>query len=112
MDAKTLEALKASIAKWEKNAKAKTSADYSTHWSDCPLCLMFNGDDIRATDDRCIGCPVYEKSGAKWCEETPFYEAVRAKDNWHVRSKFDTDKAREAARAEVTFLKSLLPTEG
>ena len=41
MDAKTLEALKASIAKWERNAEAKTPAEYKITSDDCPLCKLF-----------------------------------------------------------------------
>jgi hypothetical protein len=84
MDAKTLEALKASIAKWERSAEAKTPAGYKTGQKDCPLCVLFFWKD-----------------------------AWKAYANWDLfpKSSKRRDRAHAAARDEVTFLKSLLPEE-
>jgi|SRR5690606_28026025 len=98
MDAKTLEALKASIRKWEKNAEVKTPDDYLIDSSDCPLCDLFFHKD-------CDGCPVYSRTGQEMCNGTPYREAFKAWVQWGRAPEV----AHEAARKEVAFLKSLLP---
>jgi hypothetical protein len=108
MDAKTLEALKASIAKWERNAEAETPAQYLTSGSDCPLCEMF----VRymRSEGVCTGCPVFGATSQKGCFGTPFHAADDARYAW-VYNEGTKEAAHEAARAEVDFLKSLLPAE-
>jgi hypothetical protein len=106
MDAKTLEALNASIAKWERNAEAKSPEDAKLGSEYCPLCHLFaNGSE----KSPCEGCPVKLKTGLGGCEETPYWAADWAHDDW-----LDGDATAEdfhaAARKEVDFLKSLLPT--
>lgn len=105
MDAKTLEALKASIAKWERNAEAKTPAEFKIGEADCPLCELF------IYPDRCEGCPVFEKTGERFCKGTPYINAHSAAYEWRIGSKAAADRAHAAARDEVAFLKSLLPEE-
>ena len=114
MDEKTLEALKASIAKWQENITASIPrVTFKVAPQDCALCnLFFFTDDFY---DRCLGCPIQQKTGKKVCKGTPYTEAAKAVENWDSRVG---DKARDrwrekaqlAARAEVDFLKSLLPT--
>jgi hypothetical protein len=105
MEAKTLEALKASIAKWEKNAVAKTAKEYRIGWENCPLCLLF-------IDDHCAGCPI-EKVGSKGCLGTPYDEAEEIHEMWLKKSGSIAlaKSATAIAIDEVAFLKSLLPSE-
>lgn len=103
MDAQTLEALKASIAKWERNAEAKTPAEYLTSYRDCPLCELFIRSD-------CDGCPVFERARARECLGTPYRNAASAWFDWSSGKK-EADRAHAAARDEVAFLKSLLPVQ-
>jgi len=103
MNAQTLEALKASIAKWERNAEAKTPAEYRTGESDCPLCALF------IYPDRCEGCPVFEKTGERFCKGTPYIDASSARTWWGFGDGIAADRAHAAARDEVAFLKSLQP---
>jgi hypothetical protein len=107
MDAKTLEALKASIAKWERNAEAKTPAEYRTQDIDCPLCGLF------IFPGSCLNCPVYERTGQQFCRGTPYRSAAAARYDWGAHPHVDKcrDTAHAAARDEVAFLKSLLPEE-
>jgi hypothetical protein len=105
MDAKTLEALKASIAKWERNAEAADVFEFKISEKDCPLCAMF-----KIWPDECDGCPVFEKTGAKFCRETPYISAATARRDWRYGDG-PADRAHAAARDEVAFLKSLLPEE-
>lgn len=103
MNAQTLEALKASIAKWERNAEAERPDEYLTSDVDCPLCVLFIRSD-------CDGCPVFERAGERECRGTPYRTAVSARFNWN-RDQNGAARARAAARDEVAFLKSLLPVQ-
>ena len=96
MNAKTLKALKGSIAKWERIV-AGTGACHGV--DNCPLCELF-------WDRGCRGCPVVQKSGYRLCIGTPFEGVGRhLSDEGFAR----TTSAKKAARAELAFLKSLLP---
>lgn len=107
MTPETLEALKASIAKWERNAVAETPAQYLSSADECPLCDLF----FWQADD-CAGCPVRAKTGRIFCSGTPYGEANDANYKWRVDGGQHLQaKAHEAALAEVAFLKSLLPPE-
>jgi hypothetical protein len=103
MDAKTLKALKASIAKWKRNAKATDPWKYKIGAKDCALCGLF-------LDDDCSGCPVRAKTGKPFCFDSPYVDASRALV-WWQDCDGAPDQALGAAQAEVAFLKSLLPEE-
>lgn len=97
MNAKTLKALKGSIAKWQAIV-AGTGEDHGP--DNCPLCQLFN--DL--PHGGCGGCPVAERTGLDGCAGTP-YQAWD--DLFGVKA--DTPELKKAARAELAFLKSLLP---
>lgn len=104
MNAKTLKALKGSIAKWERNAEAETPDQYLVGGDTCPLCQLF-------TDPFCSGCPVAKATHGIACSNSPYYAAHDAWREWG-RAPFSEDRrdsAHEAANVEVAFLKSLLP---
>ena len=105
MDAKTLTALTQSIEKWERNAVAETPDDFRVYVSDCALCDLFW--------PICNGCPVQARSGRPDCAETPYTEATASRQKWRDDPSNDSRraKAQAAARAEVEFLRSLLPEE-
>ena len=98
MNAETLDALRASIAKWERNAVVEHLADATMGSEDCPLCVLFNPAS-------CEGCPVFEETELDCCESTPYDDACKA------RWLGDIDGFEAAALAEVNFLRSLLPAE-
>lgn len=111
MDARTLKALKASIAKWQRNVAAKIPGEAKTQAQDCPLCKLF-------FDDHCKGCPVAAGTGMGCCGDSPYEPAMDAWYDWRnaVWEERDDEEERrlawaEAAQAEVDFLKSLLPPE-
>lgn len=68
--------LKTQIALWE------SIEHWFENWSDpkfsetggcyCALCDLFVG---RIYIDDCIGCPVFEKTGRQYCENTPWHDA-------------------------------------
>lgn len=112
MDQRTLTALEGSIAKWQAIADG-TGADRGM--KNCPLCLEFAFN--RYMGSMCQGCPVAERSGKKGCLGTP-YEAWR--DEQHLLDGLTqpvdprlwlavTPELVWLARAELDFLKSLLP---
>lgn len=92
MDAKTLEALRGSIRKWERIVEG-TGDDEGP--DNCPLCLLFYGhrDDFRPI---CDGCPVKDASGKKGCSNTPYDD-------------YSYSPTTENAQRELDFLISLLP---
>lgn len=116
MKTKTLEALKASIIKWEKNVEFKKVDDIVTGVQDCPLCALYNNHHIDCKykpEKNCSGCPVKQASGQKYCQDTPYYSVVKTISDYE-----DGDLGDEAlpiikgyCEEEVKFLKSLLPTE-
>ncbi|WP_424967298.1 hypothetical protein [Dinoroseobacter sp. S375] len=101
MDAKTLEALKASIAKWEKNARVRKAENAKLTVIDCPLCDLFHKLG-------CEGCPVAERTGEISCWDTPYEHAYHERGEW-LEDASRGPLFRAAAREEVAFLKSLLP---
>ena len=103
MNPETLEALKASIAKWERNQTVQTAKEVDLGPSYCPLCKLFNTPEMTEIDC-CYGCPVFEKTKKKCCRGTPY-------DDVEV-SRFTSAKdIRSWAVKETEFLKSLLPTK-
>ena len=102
MDKRTLKALKGSIRKWARIA-AGTGVDNGTR--DCPLCALF-------FQQSCEECPVRENTGRWHCRDTPyerwgdlFINGRSLTEIWRATS----EKKRAAARAELKFLRSLLP---
>jgi hypothetical protein len=104
MKPSTLKALKASIKHWEANAAAVEPDAASLSASDCALCMRFY--ELYGV---CNGCPVMERTGKELCRKTPYTRAIGALDAWHAGGT--GTKFRAVARAELDFLKSLLPTK-
>jgi hypothetical protein len=92
MDAKTLKALRGSIAKWQAIVDG-TGEDHGPR--NCPLCKLFY------FDGDCDGCPVRENTGVGSCVRTPYTD--------YVDSTEGSADESNAAQAELAFLQSLLP---
>lgn len=106
MDAKTLEALKGSIRKWESIV---TGTGDDMGWKNCPLCALFNnpsGDHEYV----CGGCPVVTAVGATECKDTPYYEWVDEFSILEIKTA-NTPERQALAQKELDFLRSLLPAE-
>lgn len=109
MEEKTLKALKASIAKWEAKAKAKSINQFGVGAKGCPLCSLFNKPNMN-TQLSCVGCPVFAKTGKLWCAGTPQEDAEGIRNEWLIYGPSEYRHiAHEIARKEVAFLRSLLP---
>ena len=105
MDERTLTALKGSIAKWEAIV-AGTDNDRGA--KNCTLCQAFPD---------CDGCPVAEETGQDDCEgspyeETRYFEARSDANGTYLGRAPVTPEDFAIARAELDFLRSLLPPEG
>lgn len=103
MKQETLAALKDSIAHWERMVANPAGPDRPSA-KQCALCGLFNPSGQPAKNN-CLGCPVYEKTGQKYCEGTPYDDAAFA------RATLDWEELRYHALEELTFLRSLLPHE-
>jgi hypothetical protein len=111
VEAETLAALKASIARWERNVAARTPKGAATNAAHCPLCHLFNNYEESKYGDVCVGCPVRADTGVAYCASTPYVAAVRLLRIWgeYPTDMTRRDDFRNAARCEVGYLKSLLP---
>lgn len=106
MDGTTLNALKQSIEKWERNAVVETPEDLMMGPDSCPLCQLFWRGD-------CVGCPVMDRTGETYCDGSPYDDAEFAAVRWSLAPENESlrGEAHAASRAEVAFLRSLLPQE-
>lgn len=96
MTEKALQALKESIEHWEKNVNDPDNATLGL--KHCSLCVTFFYHKTQV--ERCIGCPVHEKTGKPYCANTPYTVAAELEGR---------DGFVEAAQEELDYLKSLLP---
>ena len=106
MDAKTFEALKGSIEKWEKVASGEGEDQGPAN---CPLCIAFPASN-------CAGCPVAEKACTEGCGGTPYMMWLLHADLDHSQEDVRRVEAGclvcvHLAQAELDFLKSLLPVQ-
>jgi hypothetical protein len=96
MKQETLTALKMSIEHWEDIVKdpENTPSGRGT----CALCQEFNPYEVGFNPlvPPCEGCPVKEKTGKSYCNNTPY-------------SEFQMNRTSAEAQKELDFLKSLLP---
>lgn len=101
MNKKTKQALKKSIDHWTKLSQGKVDAGcVGSKW--CALCELF-----LQGDNWCQGCPIYKKTGKPLCRGTPYSSA----DHNGISYGLDSPQFKRAARKELAFLKTLLPTE-
>ena len=76
---------------------------------DCILCQIY-----RHHEDKCYGCPIYEKTKQHSCRETPFIEWRYHLNHYH---RYETSlrvrcrDCRELAQQEVMFLYDLFLIE-
>jgi len=97
----TKEALDHSIEKWETIVeKLKEGHELiNVHAPSCALCAKFFKYSDDGTTESCSGCPVYKKTGNKYCETTPY-----EKFSGH---RIEHDLKLMYAIQELEFLKEL-----
>lgn len=114
MNKETLLALQGSIKKWEAIV-AGTGWDKGAN--NCPLCQRFpfgrchNEDPFESNSENNEVCPVALKAGRAYCESTPYMDWIATHGGRIPPVKVSTQEQLEAAKIELTFLKSLLPAE-
>lgn len=100
----TLEALDKSIEKWERIADGGSDSIGSNN---CALCKKFCHGKIHI----CQGCPVMEFSGESSCRRTPWVDVYELEFRNPQGSHRRGPAFLDAARRELTFLRSIRPTE-
>jgi hypothetical protein len=121
MEPATRVALEGSIKKW---ADIVAGTGYDGMSGNCPLCQYAHGwwDDENddAELDECHACPVYQRTGATDCGDTPYTDWVnhlRIRHNLRMWFGDDTkrtvqcDECRILAQQELDFLISLREPE-
>ncbi len=96
----TAEALQASVKHWQRLAAGKAGPKETVFSKDCPLCEKFLMR--RRVEKQCVGCPIFERTGAKYCNLSPWVEASEA-----TYAGYNTKVFKAAAGKMVLFLKSL-----
>ena len=99
MKAKTLKALRKSIAHWKRLATGKRHTGEDVGPFHCALCEMF------FHEEDCRGCPVRERTGKSTCQDSPYHDAWEAAE----LTSLDSASFKKKAAIELAFLKSLLP---
>jgi hypothetical protein len=101
----TLEAIDASIKKWKANTKVADLTDARISYKDCPLCHKFHeyyNAKNREAERSCMGCPIYEYSGFRFCQGTPYEQAEVQREDYE-----DLEAFKIAAQREVDFLEKV-----
>ena len=101
MSKKALTALHGSIKHWERLSSGNRDVDEVPDSEFCPLCAIY-------LDDDCTRCPVYLNTRLFYCKGTPYLNALVLSKEY---TALDSDDFKDAAKLELEFLKSLLPTE-
>jgi hypothetical protein len=112
-DERTITALKGSIEKWQAIVNGTGHDDGVVN---CPLCQAFKY--------KCVGCPVFNKTGSRYCSGTPYndwsdydpseeelLELTPEQREAKSLDKVFNAESKRLAQAELDFLKSLLPQE-
>jgi hypothetical protein len=110
MTPETRAALEQSIVHHERMLEDKAYAAESGLGADaCALCREYYAD-------RCRGCPIPGRVGAGYCHRTPYGTLRDANVTWYGAYERGSEdepafwaKRQEAERAEIEFLRSLLP---
>ena len=106
MKPETLAALQESIAHWERLYACEDygcMAAEGWHSNSCKLCDLFLDEK-----PMCYGCPVAKKADTICCYGTPWHDADAAIGMLSIRTT-TKQEAKLAIKAELNFLKSLLP---
>ena len=94
-------ALEGSISHWARLVTGNRVPGEAPDSGWCDLCALFYNPTCQ-----CDGCPVKEETGVSGCADTPYKEAAI---EWECSGP-DSPEFRKAAKRELEFLKSLLPS--
>lgn len=70
----------------------------------CPLCQKYNTND-------CVGCPIYEVTGERYCEDTPYRKLFRHTFDQHPHTNIQNQcqTCADLINEEIAFLRFLHP---
>ena len=109
MNPETLEALEGSIKKWTAIVRSTKAKDRGM--VNCPLCRLFIGNYLC-----CLSCPVQKETGREGCKGSPYMNWLEHMQRIHSLSDYsrhkDCSDCLRLAKAELEFLKKLLPEKG
>lgn len=108
MDQITSDALEASIKHWQELTEVTAYNQVNIGPDDCALCQLFNIHDDMDEDQNCIGCPVRDVTGKRYCYGSPYLRVYNAKTSWW-EGKSEIEDFVAAAKEERDFLISLRP---
>jgi hypothetical protein len=116
-------ALLGSIKHWIENANAESIETVSIGSESCSCCEIWN-DESTDHEMACMGCPIYDFTGQKYCRGTPFEAAYHFRrdairealddlfiDTGNKRSAASLARFQKEARKEVKFLMKVLKKE-
>lgn len=102
------EGIERSILKWEtmRDALCDNHLDYIVDGGDqtCGLCKLFL-NRTRRESQHCQGCPIFLKTGLKYCKGTPYEEYSVLGDDDEPESS--NELSLKLVEAEIEFLKGL-----
>lgn len=106
MNEKTRTALEESIEHWKEIERGE-GVDLGTY--SCALCMEFR---THFAEPDCKGCPVAQKTGRRYCYDSPYSEWDNAMERLgrqmdDYNRVVDTPELVKLARAERKFLESL-----
>lgn len=104
------DALLLSIEKWQfisnyyESGETELLSDGGI--STCGCCILFFNPNGRV---QCKDCPIYNKTGRKFCWNTPYDDYAEIVDNYDDEEKreFDVEEVLKHAKAELKFLQDL-----
>lgn len=116
MEPKTLEALRESIAHWDRLASGNRKPGEMTGVDHCALCALFWTWDKKVDKPSCVGCPVMARTGKKFCTGSPYEAAMEVIEDLEDNGVPDDETLdhpdfKAAAMRELEFLRSLLPED-
>ena len=101
------EAYNSSIAHWERLSKCKTVEEFKAEGigpDKCGFCLLFL-KYYAPSEDNCIGCPIYNATGKKYCHDTPYNDMA---DKFFDFTNGVSDEApHKEIQEELEFLRNL-----
>jgi hypothetical protein len=110
-------AINESVKHWERLLDPVQFPNEHTGGGQCALCGLFFSvrNNGRFTSNDCVGCPVAQKTGQKYCEGSPYRAAAEyiycypcdKHSSVCEREARGTEEFKKLALAELKFLKSL-----
>lgn len=103
MNKATAKALEQSINHWKRMRDGKPRKNEWPIDMDCSLCKRFK-NSFYELEKECVGCPIFIKTGKKYCYKTPYDKAYKA---FHDQGYNFGGTFTKKAQKMIDFLESL-----